>query len=84
LIHLPHPYPKEKQSAFEEWGKLSITIIQDNHARKLLEIDWNLLPFLQWFEENKAHLFSESFACKDLELYALDSESLSLALDRAQ
>ena len=85
LYHLPHPYPEERQSGLEAWGRLSIRHVDSqNSSRMLLDTEWNLLPFIRWYEENRVRFFSETLYCEHLRLSASNSESLAQALNRLQ
>ena len=59
---LPHPYPDEPLSKQEKWCSFALKILDDNgnEIRTLIQSQWDLLPILNWFVDNKDSLLSES------------------------
>jgi hypothetical protein len=61
--NLPHPYADEPISKSEMWGKILIQIWENNTIIKknVLNLEWDLIEFIRWFQENKISLFEEKF-----------------------
>ena len=54
-------YPYSKDSSNGLWAKLSLNVY-DSHKKLekvIFDINWDLLPLLNWFKENKEALFNE-------------------------
>jgi hypothetical protein len=85
MTTIPHPYPEEEISKDERWGRLSLVILDSAlNESTLLDMDWDLLPFIEWFNENKDILFTSFLICEELDMYPLPDESLAQALLRLQ
>lgn len=82
LNHKPHPYPDEPGAPFDAWGRLSLSIILPYEKRLLVQREWAMARFADWF------LVSENALCAECLSIAgwtpLPSESLAHALRRFQ
>jgi hypothetical protein len=61
--NLPHPYAEEPYSKSEIWGKVLLQILENNSVLKknILELEWDLIVIIKWFQQNKNSLFDEKF-----------------------
>jgi hypothetical protein len=58
---IKHPYENEAGSQGEVWSKIELKIIGNNSqiVKMILNIQWDIKVFLEWFVENESLLFVE-------------------------
>jgi hypothetical protein len=64
---LSHPYDDEPSSAFEIWSKISLKVMDETNGevvKAILDLEWDILVFLEWFIENKSFIINEIFPIK--------------------
>jgi hypothetical protein len=58
---MPHPYPEERSSHFENWGIIRLWVA-DETGRSIFEvfrIQWDINPFVKWIKKNEYQLRHE-------------------------
>lgn len=82
IILLPHPfpYPENPPSRAERWGEFLLRLQTDEEVTTLLDAEWNIDNFAEWFAESQVEL------CRNTEKIAGEAlepgESLAHALER--
>jgi hypothetical protein len=71
-----HPYPDYPASTHEAWGRLMLIIETESHSETLLEFDWTLNSFIEWFTNNIERIRHEFLP------EIIPGESLAQALHR--
>jgi hypothetical protein len=81
LEPLAHPYPDELPSRFERWGRIVIVVTPAGDTeRVLLDTQWNLEVFADWFARHGRALCDEELVIVEKRPRA--GESISQALNR--
>jgi hypothetical protein len=80
----PYPYPDEPHGLTTKWGKFSIVILGNGVETVLFETQWELLPLIEWLNENENSIRNEELIKDEIDLYRLPGESLAQAINRLQ
>lgn len=80
-LHLvSHPYPEDPGAAHDIWGSIRIQAMQNSVLVTLLDWQWDLLAFAEWFVVTQEDLLTETFYIAGHA--PRTGESLSQALER--
>src|SRR5215217_2323633 len=78
----PYPYPGDAEESVVGWGVLSLSLLTSEDNLLLLNWEWDLLAFAEWFAQHGKGTCQDVLSiCGD---GALPSENLSQALQRLQ
>ncbi len=62
MKHKKHPYPNDADAPYEAWGDFQVCLVHDGKEERLLEFEWNLEVFIEWYLENHEKIHTESLA----------------------
>lgn len=60
MINKPHPYPESPDAEYEAWGRIIIFWQSDDIASVLVDTEWDLALFSEWFMTNEESLCTEN------------------------
>lgn len=83
---LEHPYPETLSSQFEVWGQIALSLCHVPDAKRisLLEIQWDIATFGEWFADSWLSICKGGLIIGDSNSLILPSESIAEAMRRLQ
>lgn len=62
MINKPHAFPEEPSADFEAWGRILFLYQSEDTVKLLIDTEWDLLVFCEWFISNKHSLLHETLS----------------------
>jgi hypothetical protein len=79
----PHPYPEDPDAHLEAWGFIHMYVLADGLPTSLLQWEWDLGIFAEWFAQNKASICTDVLSVNEQpESRPFPGESLAQAMNR--